>query len=140
MRSIICKGISGRSILIDVTHMEDLCDWIIELQKEDMPEVTLDDYLIATTVTDSKMRRIQLSDKPDDLNNLFTSSDTITLRIMLKSWTMAHNYDFKTMTADCPITLEKCKNPIASNCCMVAFERESFEKCDVCPQCRTTLK
>jgi len=136
MRSISCKGISGKTIIIDCSCMVDLCDWIIELHKQDMPTANLDNYLVATSITDVKLQRIRLTDKPDDFNKLFAHSDLIVLHIMLKSWTMARNYDFTTMTATCPISLETCVDPTVSHCCMTAFERSSLLKCQLCPHCR----
>ena len=135
MNAIICKGISGKSISINIDDtITELADWFIKFHEIDMPNIDIYECAKATKV-EYLNRKVNLK---EHVANFFDKSKTfIKLNIFLKSWTMGRNFDFSSFTAICPITLEICNNPYDSLCCHYIFEKNILLTQKKCPMCNS---
>jgi hypothetical protein len=140
MVNIICRGICGKSFLISISQEQldnDLCDWFCQFHHLDMPKTDIRDYAISVKICNSYGSTIHMETKISDLVEKY--GQTIYLRMLLKSFTMSHNFEFDTLSAECPITLENCYDPYTTTCCRNTFDKNTLMKLTNCPFCREPL-
>jgi hypothetical protein len=131
--TVVCKGDCGKSFEFTIDDSKvDLTNWFMELHKQDRPNVDVYDYAKAVNVCNAMGGKILLSTK---WNELVQNNNSIHLYILRKSWTIAPNFDEKTFTAVCAITLDKCQHPASCPQCLNAFERKAFQQASHCPIC-----
>jgi hypothetical protein len=131
MNSVTVKGISGNSILIPTDTFNDYEELFRIIHEKDRPETCVYNYARAVTLNGMN-GRIWLHDPLIKEHKKNQSK----FYMMLKSWTMAPNFIWDSLSAECPITLETIQD--GANCyeCRYAFERREFEKVKICPICQ----
>ncbi len=105
---VFCKCDNGKTVLTKLTAPnDDLCDWFADIHQKDRPTVGLHDYARAVKVIKSNGTTVPLT----ALWSSLVVEGQVYVKIVRKYWTMARNFDEQTFKAECPITLESCKDP-----------------------------
>jgi hypothetical protein len=112
---------------------EDLCSWFIEIASRDRPAVSVFNYARAVGVFQRGLR-VPLDTK---WKTLFVGGRQryVVLHLMLKSWTVASNFDRTTFVATCPLTGNELEQPTLCKDCTRVFENKDIEE-GSCPQCK----
>lgn len=133
MYKIIAKGVTGKSHVIDVViEKPELYTWLIQFHALDRPDVLFQNY--------SKCVQVLHNYRTVDLMNcekIFGENKNISLNVILKSFTMASNYNHETMTVFDPVSLEEIQNPYHLDPgCGHSIDENDLSRLNSCPFCR----
>lgn len=131
--------IFGETIKFQMSDQNSITEMFVEIYNKFINNTKIDiyDFEKAVKIYRTDLEPIVLSE--NKIATIAKSNGTLNIVIIKKSWTMGKNYDPKSMSAICPITLKKCIDPIIANCCNYVFEKLELLKFKNCPMCRVKL-
>ena len=141
---IFIKQYTGRSVALEVSPDEPINSVAKKaFEKRENMEVSVESYFQALSFIFAG-RFLELDRTLADYN----VTQHATVHEVAKSWTMAFGVDYNSLSATCPITLEKIKEPFPlSSSCYHIFEKGALLDAlksgntmkPQCPVCRTDI-